>query len=175
MTGPSDWIEEAIDKSHDRASFDCGEPALNDYLKRYARQNHAADLSKTFVAVGRGDRRILGYYTLCPTAVAQDLAPLDLRRGAGRHDLPGYLLARLAIERTEQSKGLGGALFIAAVRRCILAARDMGGTIMVIDAKNERAAAWYAGYGALPSADQPLTLILPLAAFADELLQSGKI
>ena len=70
MTAPA-WREEAISKKHDRKSFDCGEPALNEFLQRYARQSHEAGGAKTFVAVKEADGKvILGYYSLAPAAPA---------------------------------------------------------------------------------------------------------
>ena len=60
-----DWHEEPISKKHDRASFDCGEPELNDFLRRHARQSHDKGEAKTFLAVSNQDGAILGFYTLC--------------------------------------------------------------------------------------------------------------
>ena len=86
-----------------------------------------------------------------------------MRRGLARHDVPGFRLARLAVDRRFQGRGIGGQLLLAAGRRCLLAAAEVGGVALVIDAKNEMAAGWYAIYGAVPLLDAPLTLLLPLA------------
>lgn len=79
-----------------------------------------------------------------------------------RHDVPGFRLARLAVDRTVQGRGLGGQLPLAAGRRCLLASADVGDVVLVIDAKNDSVAALYAGYGAVPLLDAPLSLLLPL-------------
>ncbi|MGA8096758.1 MAG: GNAT family N-acetyltransferase, partial [Steroidobacteraceae bacterium] len=85
MTVPA-WREEAISKKHDRKSFDCGEPALNEFLQRYARQSHEAGGAKTFVAVREADSKtILGYYSLAPAALAYADTPELMRRGLARH------------------------------------------------------------------------------------------
>jgi GNAT superfamily N-acetyltransferase len=76
---------------------------------------------------------------------------------------PGFRLARLAVDRSLQGQGMGGQLLLAAGRRCLLASAEIGGVVLVIDAKNERVAGWYASYGALPLLDAPLSLLLPLA------------
>src|SRR5487761_965364 len=89
--------------------------------------------------------------------------PLIVRKGLARHELPVFRLARLAVNRAHQGQGLGGQLLLAAGRRCLLAATEIGGLALLIDAKNERAAKWYALYGAVPLADAPLSLLLPLA------------
>ena len=78
-------------------------------------------------------------------------------------NVPAFRLARLAVAKAFQGQGLGGQLLLAAGRRCLLAAEQVGGVVLVIDAKNDNVAKWYAGYGALPLEDAPLTLLLPLA------------
>jgi hypothetical protein len=74
-----------------------------------------------------------------------------------------------AVDRTLQGRGLGGALLLRTAVRCIRVADEIGGVGLLIDAKNEQVAQWYAGYGALPLLDAPLSLILPLAVAADAL------
>jgi GNAT superfamily N-acetyltransferase len=171
-----DWCEEPIAKKHDRASFDCGEPALNEFLRRYARQSHEKGVAKTFVAISKSDRKtILGFYSLCPASLEYARAPEILRKGLARHDVPVFRLARLAANRAFQGHGLGGQLLLAAGRRCLLAATEVGGVALLIDAKNERAANWYASYGAVPLADVPLALLLPLATIQAALESAGKL
>jgi GNAT superfamily N-acetyltransferase len=169
VTLPS-WHEEAIAKHHDRASFDCGDPALNEFLKRSARQNHDRGAAKSFLGISDADgKTILGFYTLCPASLAFARAPEIVRKGLARHDVPAFRLARLAVNRPFQGHGLGGQLILAAGRRCILAAAEVGGVAMLVDAKTERAAKWYASYGAIPLADAPLTLVLPLETIRNAL------
>jgi GNAT superfamily N-acetyltransferase len=164
------WHEEAIAKAHDRKAFDCGHAEMNDFLRRYARQSHELGGAKTFLAVeDRNPARILGFYSVAPAALASERAPETLRRGLARHDVPGFRLARLATHVAVQGQGLGGQLLAAAARRCIRAAAEVGGVVLIIDAKDERAAKWYAGYGAVPLQDNPNTLVMALATFATEL------
>lgn len=171
-----DWREGPIAKTHDRASFDCGEPALNEFLRRHAPQSHDKGAAKTFVAVSPPDgRTVLGFYSLCPASLEYARTPEIVRKGLARHDLPVFRLARLAVNRAHQGHGLGGQLLLAAGRRCLLAAAEIGGVAILIDAKNERAAAWYASYGAVPLADAPLSLLLPLATVLAALESAGKL
>src|SRR5208337_3673896 len=100
--------------------------------------------------------------------------PESLRRGLARHDVPVFRLGRLAVDRNAQGQGLGGQLLLAAGKRCLLAAAEVGGVALLIDAKNERAAGWYASYGAVPLADAPRSLLLPLATIETALRSSGK-
>jgi GNAT superfamily N-acetyltransferase len=158
------WREEALARSHDRKGFDCGEPILNDYLVRYARQNHEAGGAKTFVAVSSEyPKRILGYYSVCPSSLEYERTPETIRRGLGHYDVPVFRMGRLAVDRTVQGQGLGGQLLMSCGRRCLAVATQVGGVGVLIDAKDERGAIWYASYGAVTIPDAPLTLLLPFS------------
>lgn len=97
-----------------------------------------------------------------------------VRRGFARYDVPAFRLARLAVDLTVQGQGLGGQLLLSAGKRCSLAAAEVGGVALLIDAKNARVAAWYQSYGALPLLDAPLTLVLPLRTVAAALKAAKK-
>ena len=169
------WHEEAIAKNHDRKAFDCGDAAVNEFLHRYARQSHDAGGAKTFLAIDDADNRtVLGFYSVAPGALAYANTPEMVRRGLARHDVPGSRLARIATHVRLQGKGLGGQLLAAAGRRCLRAAAEVGGVILIIDAKSKRAADWYAAYGAVPLANTPLTLVISLATFATGLNAKGR-
>ena len=171
-----EWREEPIGKKHDRASFDCDEPQLNEFLRRHARQSHDKGAAKTFLAISSADgKTILGFYSLCPAALEYARAPQTVRKGLAPHDVPVFRLGRLAVNRVVQGHGLGGQLILAAGRRCLLAATEVGGVALLIDAKNERAAKWYASYGAVPLLDAPLSLLLPLATVQHALETAGKL
>jgi GNAT superfamily N-acetyltransferase len=169
------WHEEPVNKKHDREAFDCGEEALNEFLRRHARKSHDLGGAKTFLAIDDADdKTILGFYSLSPCSVTYARTPEIVRRGLARHDVPGFRLARLAVDRALQGRGIGGQLLLAAGRRCLLASAEVGGVVLVIDAKNERAAGWYARYGAVPLLDAPLSLMLPLATIGAALKKAGK-
>jgi GNAT superfamily N-acetyltransferase len=174
MTAPP-WHEEPITRKHDRRAFDCGDTTMNDFLLRYARQSHDQGAAKTFLAIDDNTKAILGFYSLAPASIAYHRAPDIVQRGLARHDVPGFRLARIAIDRTQQGQGLGGQLLLAAGRRCLMAAAVVGGTVLIIDAKNDRAAAWYASYGAMPLLDAERTLVLPLATIESLLKDVGKL
>lgn len=170
------WHEEPISKKHDRKAFDCGNPDLNNFLQRYARQSHELGSSKTFVAVENVDNKtVLGFYSLAPGALSYADTPEMMRRGLAQYDVPGFRLARIATHVRVQGQGLGGQLLAAAARRCLRAAAEAGGVLLIIDAKNARAAGWYASYGAVPLNDRPLTLVMSLATFAAELKNAGQL
>jgi GNAT superfamily N-acetyltransferase len=168
------WHEEAIGKKHHREAFDCGEEALNEFLRRYARKSHDLGGAKTFLAISDDDNQtVIGFYSLSPASVGYARTPEIVRRGLARHDVPGFRLARLAVDRRAQGRGLGGQLLLAAGRRCLRASEEVGGVVLVIDAKNERVAGWYASFGAVPLLDAPLSLLLPLATIGAVLKRVG--
>lgn len=161
------WHEEPVAKHHDRASFDCGVAALNEYIRRFARQNHARGSSKTFVAVpDASPSRLLGYYTIGPSALDFDIVPEVITHGLGRYEVPVFRLGRLAVNLDCRGQGLGTMLLLSAGERAISVAEVAGGVALAIDAKDEKAALWYRGAGAVPLLDDPLRLILPFTTIA---------
>jgi len=173
VTLPS-WHEEPIAKRHDRVSFDCGDATMNDFLQRFARQSHDQNAAKTFCAIDDTvSYRILGFYTIAPSAVAHETVPEAMTRGLARHEVSGFKLARLATDRTVAGQGLGGQLLAAAALRSLRLAGEGGGILLIIDAKSERAARWYASYGAERLQGPDLTLVMPLATFAAGLRAKG--
>ena len=169
------WHEEPIGKQHDRGAFDCGDKALNQFLKRHARQSHEKGGAKTYLAVSENNEKVLGYYSLSPASIAYERAPEVIKRGLARHDVPVFRLGRLAIDLSVQSQGLGGQLLLAAGRRCLLVAAQAGGVALLIDARNERVAEWYANYGAVPLLDAHLSLLLPFKTIHVALVTAGKL
>ena len=170
-----DWREEPIGRHHDRKAFDCGSPDLNDYLDRYARQNHESGGAKTFVAVSPAEpARVLGFYSISPGSVEFARVPARLTKKLGRYEVPVFRLGRLAIDRSIQGQGLGGDLLLAAGERALAVSAEVGGVALAIDAKDERAARWYERFGALPLLDDPLKLVLPLETIARTIAAGGK-
>ena len=170
-----EWHEEPIAKSHDRKGFDCGDAELNTFFHKHARQNHDVGSSKTFCAIDDADpKRVLGFYSLAPFSIGHGHLPVSANMGLPQHDVSGFLLARIATHTDMQGQGLGGQLLLAAGKRCLRVAAEAGGVLLVIDAKNERAAAWYESYGAVRLQDMPLKLVLPLTTMRLALEAAGK-
>jgi GNAT superfamily N-acetyltransferase len=167
-----DWAEAPVSRVHNRAAFDCGDLDLNRYLQNQARQNHDRGISKTYVACPHlAPQTVLGFYSISPTEIDQNHLPAEIRMG--HHPMPGYRLGRLAVDLSVQGQDLGGALLLAAAKRCLVVTREVGGAILVIDAKNNRAAEWYCKFGALRFHDNALTLILSLKTAANLLEECG--
>ncbi len=175
MTDALDWREEPIGRHNERKAFDCGSPELNDYLDRYARQNHESGGAKTFVAVSPAEpAMVLGYYSISPGAIEFSRVPANVAGGLGRYEVPVFRLGRLAVSAPVQGRGLGGDLLLAAGARAIAVAAQIGCVALAIDAKDAKAAKWYERFGAVRLLDDKLKLVLPLTTIVDALEAAGR-
>jgi predicted N-acetyltransferase YhbS len=128
------------EQAHRLDEFDSGVAELDQWLRQSARTAAAAGTAATYVLCrGRG---VVGYYALAMSSVAHASAPSRVRRGMP-DPVPVVLLARLALDRSEQGSGLGGHLLIDALRRCVRGAREFGARAIVVDAVSEQAADFY--------------------------------
>ncbi len=159
MTAP---LFEPLQTHHDRAGFDCGKPALNQFLQRQARQNADRSVGVTHVAVAQaGDRKIMAYYTLLTRVVSAEIVPnAKLPRG----DVGVALLGRLAVDHSAQGQGLGRLCLLRAMTQVEHAAREIGIYALVLDALDAEARTWYLrlDFGFQPLLDDPNHLFLPL-------------
>lgn len=139
-------------EEHDEAgNFDCGDEALNHFLKRHAWNNQAkSSIGITYVAVDESaPRAVLGYFTLAMASVAREAFPKKYVRGLPPYDLPLILLGRLAVDRRFAGRGLGHSLISEAFRISLRVADEVGCRCMVTDAYRE-SIGWYARYGFVP-------------------------
>jgi GNAT superfamily N-acetyltransferase len=151
-----------LDGSHDRTVFDCGTPALNLYLRNYALQNQHRGMVRNYVTTRTADKVVVAYYSLVYASIGQKLLPAKLVKGLGKYDVPVMLLARLAVDRREQGKGLGKALLKDALLRTMQAAQIAGLKLLLVHAKDEAAANFYRKHGFVPVLGDPLKLFLPV-------------
>ena len=153
---------EPLTALHLLADFDCGEPFLDEWLRRRALANQATGASRTFVAAGEHSR-VRGYYALAAGAVSHELATRGTRRNMP-DPVPVMVLARLAIDRTSQGQQLGASLLQDAVKRAIAVSRNAGVRALLVHALHDRARQFYEHYGFQTSPTHPLTLMLRLPA-----------
>jgi GNAT superfamily N-acetyltransferase len=157
----------ALEKVHDVKSFDCDVPDLNSWVQKTAMQHQKNGMSKTFVNVDEGDeKKILGFVTMAIRTLtpAADLPP-EMRRKLPR-EVPGFTLARLAVAKEAQGRGIGEYLLFEAMERAYRASRSVGGFALFVDAK-DGAASFYAKFGFQPMPDDPNTLVLPIASMPE--------
>lgn len=148
---------------HNRAGFSCGVAELDEYLHRFASQHRKRGISTVFVLVDPAEPGVvLGYYTLSAAEVdAAELSETD-RRKLPRYPVRCFRMGRLACRAERRGQGLGKLLIACAVQRCQQARRQVAAYALIVDAKDEGAAAFYRHYGFVPCADAPSTLYLPL-------------
>ena len=149
---------EKLSRQHRVDGFDCGREPLNRFLSRFALQNQLAEASQTYV-VDSADG-VVGYYTLVVGQVEYDDAPARLVKGLARYPAPLMILARLAVDRRFQGRGLGSALLKDALLRTAQAAAIAGIRALAVHAKDEEARAFYERFGFLPTPTDPLHLFL---------------
>jgi GNAT superfamily N-acetyltransferase len=151
-----------LDGGHDRTHFDCGVPALNHYLRKYALQNQKKGIVRNYVTTPASNKVVVAYYSLVFAAIDQKRLPAKVVKGLGKYDIPVMLLARLAVDHREQGQGLGKALLKDAILRTIQAAEIAGLKLMLVHAKDETAVDFYRKHGFEPVVDDPLKLFLPV-------------
>lgn len=147
---------EKLERTHAIDSFDCSREELNRFLVRYALQNRQAGASQTYLAVSDGE--VVGYYTLVLGLVDYDEAPDRLKKGLARHPVPIMLLARLAIAKSWQGKGLGSGLLKDAMLRTLQAADIAGIRALAVHAKDNEAKAFYERFDFQASPSDPFHL-----------------
>ena len=138
-----------LTREHDVSLFDCGKEALDTFLKRHASINAANDSARTFVALDDGNEgRVVGYYSLAASSAFYDEAPERVRKGLARHAVPAILMARFAVDRECQGRGIGGGLLKDAFERVHYVSREnVAARMFVVDAKDEEAARFYLRFG----------------------------
>lgn len=155
------WRLQPLDKKHDRSGFECGEPALNIYIRERAGQHARKDISRTFVAVDPADHTVRGYYTLATGSIKFESIPPKQRKGLpSEYPIPTAYLVRLAVDKRYQRKGLGGVLLYDAMVRATRAADDMGIYAFMVQAIDDRAKTFYIRHGFEPIEDDPLHLFI---------------
>jgi GNAT superfamily N-acetyltransferase len=140
--------------------FDCAQPALNQFLQRYALVNQKANSAQTYVCC-QADR-VVGFYSLAAGSADPESVPPRVMKGLARHPVPVLILARLAVDQNHQGKGLGKALLKDALLRTAQAADIAGIRCLLVHAKDEAARQWYAAWDFEPSPTDPYHLFLML-------------
>jgi GNAT superfamily N-acetyltransferase len=157
------WQIERFDPSHECSEFSCGRSPLDEFVHTLVRQYEKQNLGRTYVTVRPGEKRVLGYYTIASGSVSFENLPSRRARKLSLHPVPVVLLARLAVDRSIQGQGLGGALLVDALERCLNLAEVLGVHAVEVVAIDEVARSFYEKYGFVPLLDAPNHLYLPVA------------
>jgi GNAT superfamily N-acetyltransferase len=154
-------ITQLSKKKHDRKAFDCGEEALNNYLKTLSGQHDKKDLSRTFVLTSpHNEAEIKGFYSLALCTVSLDDLPAEVAKKYPT-EIHCALIGRLAVNKQHQKQGFGQILLIDAVRNAIASSELVPTPMIIVDAKNEEAKNYYEEFGFECFPKQPNRLFLP--------------
>jgi GNAT superfamily N-acetyltransferase len=155
----TDWVA----LGHDRTAFDCGVPALNEFLHKYAVQQSQKGVTTVYLLIdSRHSADVLGFYALSAAQVEATRLSATAQKKLPRYPIPCFRMGRLACSATHQGKGLGGILLGLAVERCRQARLLVAAFALLVDAKDAQAAGFYAHFGFTALQDAPLSLYLPL-------------
>lgn len=159
------WEIIALDsKAHDRAAFSCGAPELDRYIREHASQDVKRDVARVFVAVQAGAPTVVcGYDSLSAASFQRDSLPANQAKRLPRYPVPGVLLGRLAVDESKRGQGLGAFLLMDALYRVLLATQTLAVHAVIVDARDDTAAAFYRKYGFIPFNDHKRRLFLPMA------------
>jgi GNAT superfamily N-acetyltransferase len=156
-----------LNSTHGREEFHCGIEALDRYLRQQASQDLRRYIATPFVMHDLDADRVAGYYTLAATSVRLEALPEKMQKQLPRYPLvPATLLGRLAIDERYQGQGLGAFLLVDALKRSLLS--EIASMAVIVDAKDERARAFYEHHRFTPFPEQPRRLYLPMALIAKQ-------
>lgn len=155
------FVLSRLSAEHDRASFESDSPALTRYLREQASQDMRRRVAACFVATTH-EGRIAGFYTLASASILLNELPASTMKKLPRYpSVPAVRMGRLAVDQAFKGQGLGGALLADALERATNA--EIAAFALIVDAKDEAAAAFYLHHGFIALPDTPMTLFLPLA------------
>lgn len=144
---------------HIIAEFDCGQAALNDWLKRRALGNQHTGTTRTWVVTESGSREVVAFCASCTGAVLRSTAPKAIGQGQPEQ-VPALLLARMGVDQKHQSRGLAAALVKHFVLKAMEVSASVGVRLLLVHAKDEEAKSFYEHYGFVASPVDPLTMML---------------
>ncbi len=151
-----------LEKSDDRDSFTCGVDPLDDFIKRYARQNQKLSIGVTYIASLQDDNVILGYYTLSSGEIQFEKMPSRITKRLPRYPIPIARIGRLARDITMKGKGIGSLLLMDAFERILRISDELGINGIEVDAKDEKAKEFYKSYGFEELLDDDLHLYISI-------------
>lgn len=164
--GPLPPRIELISPSHAVSGFSCGVQDLDDYLHKYAAQNHARRISTAYVAVDRSiafdatSKPVMGYYTLSNLSIAKDELPAKVVRGLPGYPIPAILLGRLAVEKALQKQQLGKFLLFDSFGKVIQSSSQVAAFALVVDAMFDHLVPWYKKFGFQECLNTPRRLFI---------------
>ena len=159
------FVIEPLSDAHERGAFDSGVAALDRYFANQATQDLRRRIAACFVAVEHNSKTVVGYYTIATSSLPlTDIAAATAKKLPRYPLVPAVRIGRLAVASSHRGKGLGAGLLIDGIARSLRA--ELMAFAVVVDAKDDAAAAFYKHHGFTPFASAPMSHYLPLAEAA---------
>lgn len=146
---------------HALEGFDCGKPALDEWLRNRVLANQASGASRTWVVVEEESSDVVAYYASSTGSVLRSSSPTRVRRNQPEQ-IPAVLLARMAVDQRHRGKGLGAALLKHFMLKALEVAQSVGVRVLLVHAKDDEAKNFYGHFGFVESPFDPLTLMMLL-------------
>jgi predicted N-acetyltransferase YhbS len=157
----TEWLSASLSDAHDLTGFDCGNDELDGWLRNQALRAQRANTARTYVWTSRENAHVVAYYSIAPTQILRD--SLSGSQAGGYSTVPAYLLARLALDHSLPGQGLGSELLVDALGTIVRAAKLSGGRLVVVDAIDDAAAAFYRHHDFQPVKGNPRRLVMKVA------------
>ena len=149
--------------------FDCGEEKLNIFLKQYAKQNESNGLGRTYLIID-DNKQVVGFYTLSSAQIAFQQLPTSLKKNLPKYPIPAIRIARLAVDKNHQRKGIGSTCLKNALKRILCISLNAGVAFVLVDAK-PTSKAFYEHYGFVCIDEINLTYILPISTILSAVIR----
>jgi GNAT superfamily N-acetyltransferase len=155
---------EPLASHHSRNAFDCGQPALSEWIKQFASQFEVRDLARVYVLVRGDEPRVLGYYSISTCQIRFEELPASYSKGLPKKmGIPAALIGKLAIDKSLQGQKIGSVLLWDALQRIRDLAAKIGIRLIIVDAIDQRARDFYVHFKFTEFLDEPGRLFMPIS------------
>jgi len=132
-----------LTKEHHKKEFDCNNRKLNDYIKKYALQDHKRNYARCYVLADKPDKKIYAFYTISTNSLEKNILPENFVKKLPYDKMPVFLIGRFAVDKHFQGKGVGKFLLIEALLQALNLSNKIGAFAVVVDPKDEKAKKFY--------------------------------
>jgi GNAT superfamily N-acetyltransferase len=158
-----------LQDDHTLEGFDCGKESLNTWLTQRARRADSSGVEHVYVCTPLGEPKVCAYFAICPTEVVRKDDGVSGPMGGGSSRIPGYLIARLAIDAALRGQGYGEQLLLDALGKAVAASELGGGRLVVVDAIDDEAPSFYEHYHFVPVRNRERRLVMKVSTAAKAL------
>lgn len=155
--------------AHALDGFDCGKESLNTWLIAHACRADSSGVAHVYVWTPVGEQQVSAYFAICPTEIVRNNDGLSGSMAGGYSRIPGYLIARLAMDSSLQGQGYGEQLLLDALAKVVAASEIGGGRLVVVDAIDDEAKSFYEHYHFIPVRNREGRLVMKVSTAAKAL------